>query len=289
VCFVASCALAIACAVPNPAYHVVGDGDAGAVDGEGSRPSAGAAGAPDAAGLPVAGAGNGGTAGGAPPSPDAGGDAAATLATGLVARFAMDEGSGTRLADALGGPPLTLTPTTAWIAGPTAAPGDRAIAFSAGGWASTAPTMASAAVAALRAPFSIAVWLRWDVPHAGDSIVVTTSSLAWNVRLGTTTFRRPCFASNTTGFGTCGSSDLPIGSWVHIAFTGDGKSLRLYVDGKEDTQASKSFAGLPAPRANDSLEVAATGGKDPLSGALDEVRLYSRALSAEEIARLAGR
>lgn len=83
-----------------------------------------------------------------------------------------------------------------------------------------------------------------------------------------------------------GKTPITFGQWHHVAATYDGARWRLYVDGALDGEA---FAGA-VPR-HDSIQhfglgaalnsrgVAAGG----LHGALDEVRVYSRALAADEI------
>ncbi len=83
-----------------------------------------------------------------------------------------------------------------------------------------------------------------------------------------------------------GTTPIPLGSWHHVAATYDGTTWRLYVDGVLDAERvvdavprydSIQHFGLGA--AHDSKGAAAGG----LHGALDEVRVYSRALAADEI------
>jgi len=75
---------------------------------------------------------------------------------------------------------------------------------------------------------------------------------------------------------------LPTGRWVHLAGTFDGEVMRLYVDGEEGGTLER-----PGPvKANafhlclGSYEV---GHKAHFTGLLDEVRLYGRALPADEV------
>jgi hypothetical protein len=75
---------------------------------------------------------------------------------------------------------------------------------------------------------------------------------------------------------------LTVGRWTHLALTYDGVVMRLFVDGVE--RASRAVSGsLPA-----STGVLRLGGNNIwrtewLDGALDDTRLYNRALSAAEI------
>ena len=79
------------------------------------------------------------------------------------------------------------------------------------------------------------------------------------------------------------------GVWHHVAGTYDGSFLRLYVDGFEiGTGNATSIPigyGLPT---TDDLFVGAYGGTCnlPFNGLIDEVGVWDRALSAEEIAAL---
>lgn len=83
-----------------------------------------------------------------------------------------------------------------------------------------------------------------------------------------------------------GKTPIPLGEWHHVAATYDGATWRLYVDGILDAEAvagaeprfdSIQHFGLGA--AFDSTGEPAGG----LHGALDEVRVYARALDAAEL------
>lgn len=77
---------------------------------------------------------------------------------------------------------------------------------------------------------------------------------------------------------------LSTGAWIHVAGAWDGQGLRLYANGAEVGRADAPGA-LPAKEA-----VALHFGvpQEPLHGSLDDVRIYTRALSEKEIAELAG-
>lgn len=85
----------------------------------------------------------------------------------------------------------------------------------------------------------------------------------------------------------CTSQDvnLEIGRWHHLAFTYDNVTLRLYVDGEEIDETS-----FNSPTGISTRMDALTIGVDVfdvnpsfLSGRLDDIRIYSRALSGNEI------
>lgn len=83
-----------------------------------------------------------------------------------------------------------------------------------------------------------------------------------------------------------GATSLGFGAWHHVALTFDGASLKLYVDGALDgetaTDATPRYDSIQhfgIGAAFNSTGVAA----GRFAGAIDEVRVYDRALSAAEI------
>jgi hypothetical protein len=73
-----------------------------------------------------------------------------------------------------------------------------------------------------------------------------------------------------------------LGAWVHIACVNDGTSVKLYVDGVVTTTVAAASVGM-------TTAIAAIGNNSPdfgspLIGALDVLRVYSRAKTAAEIA-----
>ena len=79
-----------------------------------------------------------------------------------------------------------------------------------------------------------------------------------------------------------GFEPLPLKTWSHLAATFDGEQLRLYVDGELVDSAPVS----PPSSSEGPLQI---GGASPFflegyfDGKIDEVRLYDRALSIEEV------
>jgi hypothetical protein len=72
----------------------------------------------------------------------------------------------------------------------------------------------------------------------------------------------------------------PIGEWVHLAFVCDGTKTLLYVNGARSDSVTVAIA-MPLGRMGDGVAFA-----DPPAASLDEVRIYSRVLSDDEIAAL---
>ncbi|MHC4434032.1 MAG: LamG domain-containing protein [Planctomycetota bacterium] len=78
--------------------------------------------------------------------------------------------------------------------------------------------------------------------------------------------------------GFVGSTPLNTGEWYHIAATWDGLTVRIYVDGVVDNDPSDS-RGDPIGTDTRPFYMGGRDGTDLFDGALDDVRIYNRALS----------
>jgi acetyltransferase-like isoleucine patch superfamily enzyme len=77
--------------------------------------------------------------------------------------------------------------------------------------------------------------------------------------------------------------DLPLGQWTHIAVTYDGSTLSFYVNGSLVNSQSYTLSGVN----NAPLKIGASGTCASLfDGLIDEVRIYSRALSNVEVLKI---
>lgn len=79
----------------------------------------------------------------------------------------------------------------------------------------------------------------------------------------------------------------PTGEWTHIAIVTNGTDVRLYVNGKETDIASGVLIG-PRQNAPQTTSIRIGGGMSyNYKGLIDDLRVYSRPLCAEEISTLA--
>jgi hypothetical protein len=78
--------------------------------------------------------------------------------------------------------------------------------------------------------------------------------------------------------------------WIHVLATWDGATMRLYKNGMEVGSLAKGGTLSADPAAGVAIgnQPAGTGDR-PFDGLIDDVRIYSRTLSVEETAWLAGR
>jgi hypothetical protein len=145
-------------------------------------------------------------------------------------------------------------------------------------------------------PISLALWIR---PDAADpeglgtetapmakALGTASPSWSWQVRYG---WNSPqpymAFTFNTTprAWAYVGRK-LQQGEWHHIACTHDGATLTAYLDGlAADSTPMGAITVSPTP-----VLIGSDGWGSDWIGALDEVAIYNRALSPDEVLYLAG-
>ena len=81
------------------------------------------------------------------------------------------------------------------------------------------------------------------------------------------------------------ASVLPEGEWAHVGATFDGAIAKVYMDGQLAAEGDFSFG--TDPQAGVVLGAGVSGGGNPFNGALDEAKIYDRALSPFEMCYLA--
>lgn len=135
---------------------------------------------------------------------------------------------------------------------------------------------------------TIAAWIRPNSIVNSARIVTIGDD---NTRLYTATSSVLAFTSNnTTTVASTTTSALTIGFWQHVAAVrpSAGSGVILYVNGVDKTSVNTSGTPVPGTRINlggfGTGTVCSAVGFD---GALDDVRIYNRLLSAAEIKTLA--
>jgi hypothetical protein len=134
---------------------------------------------------------------------------------------------------------------------------------------------------------TVACWVRWD-GSIGEwhGIVAKRDSwdpepdgqLMWYLEINATNGYL-LFGRKGSYIGVMGA--MPAGEWKHVAVTFDKITERLYVDGEERTNGS--FTLGPKEDATITIGADNLGGGNGFNGAIDEVRLYNKALTQDEI------
>lgn len=199
--------------------------------------------------------------------------------THLMGHYAFDEESGVQVGDSSGrGHHGTFVGDPQWTAGMI----DGALSF--GGDGDYVDLGNPTDWPAGFEPRSLCGWAMTDG---------ATSAWRWIVAYGTGVTSQAMFIGlyGSTLYGGGYGDDLSvpdfwkIGVWHHIALTYDGTTARLYADGVEVASAPKtwnlvhSLARIGQQVSNDA---------EFWYGDIDDVRIYSQTLSAEEVAGLAG-
>jgi len=133
---------------------------------------------------------------------------------------------------------------------------------------------------------TVALWLRADEPNQEDRWILNTVGAAdTGYRLGMARGRLGWQIPQEPWSHLLVAPDrLPPGRWTHVAATYDGRAMRLYVDGKLKGELPRAGAIRPSEA---KLVLGSYGQSDRrhnFIGAIDEVKLYDRALSEAEIA-----
>ncbi|MFD4994026.1 LamG-like jellyroll fold domain-containing protein [Cellulosimicrobium cellulans] len=202
---------------------------------------------------------------------------------GLRGAWTLDEGSGTLAGDSSGRDlDGTLSGGTTWVDGAIG----QAVRFDGTSGRVTVPDAAALDVSSA---LTVSAWVRSE--RAATQYVVKKAE-GYDVdgyELAIASTGRPFFrvnqASSANAYRADAGAALPIdGTWVHLVGTFDGSRVRLYVDGVE----AASVPG-PASVGTNALPLVVgdqPAGGYPLRGAVDDVRLYDRALTAQQVAAL---
>ncbi|MBI2564042.1 MAG: hypothetical protein HYW08_16975, partial [candidate division NC10 bacterium] len=209
---------------------------------------------------------------------------------GLAAYWAFEEGTGTTAADSSGnGNTGTLVNGPAWTAGRIG----QGLAFD--GLTNYVTVPSTAALNAY--PLTVAVWMKTDSTtgvrgvvnkylagsYNGYQVFLNNGNLcAWYLRDAA----NYVYDGSGCPFNLAGYTD---NQWHHVVYVVDASGGRLYVDGVQ--KGSLAWTGTAGPPSTTQpIHLAhypgAFGGAEYFPGLLDDVRIYTRALSAAEILSL---
>ena len=208
----------------------------------------------------------------------------------LVVSLGFDEGSGTVASDS-----SALDNNADLMNGATWGSGRIGGGLAVDGVNDFAAVPNSASLQGFTDAFTVSAWVRRPASQSGWRSVVTrqlTTNAADQFHLSFYN-GQPRFGLNTTSGGNqyVGGGSAPLGQWVHLAGVYNGSTIKLYVDGVQRASMNKTGAILSSSRPL--LVAGEANGADPLAttqnlaGSVDDVRLYTEALTATQIATLA--
>jgi hypothetical protein len=200
-------------------------------------------------------------------------------ASGLVAYYPFEEGTGTTTVDGSGsGNNGTLSGAVTWT---TAGHNGGALSFDG---IDDLVTVADANSLDLTTGMTLEAWVYPTALSGWRTVVIKEVSGDLGYLLyANDSNPRPAGYVRVGGSSrsAAGSSGLPLNTWTHLATTYDGATLRLYVNG---TQVGS--AGVSGAIQTSTLPLRIGGNSiwgEYFSGKIDEVRVYNRALSATEV------
>ena len=195
---------------------------------------------------------------------------AAVPVSGLVAAYSFNEAAGPRVSDSSGNGNAGYISNATWSEGRFGS----ALEFTGKGWVTIRATQALDATGEI----TLQAWISpTDRPTEWRDVIARENSD------GQGAFSLPTVTPNAPGDGWVVKEKVKLapGRWTHLATTFDGRVQRLYVDGT-----------LVAVRPQTRKKMAESGalhiGGSPIwgdrfKGKIDEVRVYNRALTGEEI------
>ena len=207
------------------------------------------------------------------------------LPTGLVAAYGFSEGTGTTTADASGNGLTGALQNTSWTMS-----GQHGTALTFNGTSSFVDLGTMSAFPLT----SSATWSAWVFPTAnpsddGQIIAKSSGSDGWQLKTTPDTGRRTFgvgVSNGTTIVQRYSATQLSLNTWYYVAgvYNAASQTLDIYVNGVLD---NGTLAGtVPASQNNPgsiNTNIGRRQGGYYFIGTIDDVRIYSRALSATEI------
>jgi len=203
----------------------------------------------------------------------------------LVAWWKFDDGSGTTAVDSSGNAHNgTLVGDTSWVDGIVGG----ALAFDGDG---DCVDIGKSPDFDIKNQITVSAWIKVNEFNRNWQAIVAKGDRAWRLQrnVGQSTLEFACSGLVVPGsdWGPIyGTTDVNDGHWHHVAGVYDEEKLYLYIDGSLDASAE-------APgniRVNDEPVYIGENSQTPnrfWNGLIDDVRIYSYALSAEEISEIA--
>lgn len=195
---------------------------------------------------------------------------------GLVAQWEMDEGNGSMAYDSQGANDGTLVSGPTWQTGSNCVSGN-CLVFTGSQYINCGTSSALTP-----ADISVSAWVKASTLDEWNGIIsnMTTWGTGFGLQIGTTQNIAATISGNYLK-----TSWVPTtGTWYYITATHDNTSNLniLYVNGKEEARVVKSVSYEASPKTY--IGVFYTSPNLLFKGNIDDVRLYNRVLSADEIA-----
>ena len=214
-----------------------------------------------------------------------------TAAGGLSTIWSLNEGSGATTTDSAAGQSGTLVSSPTWVTGHSG----MALNFSGSNYVSVAAW--GGVNFAANQSFSGFCWVK-STDTTGSSqkrlfgIALNAPTGYFWLNWGTGYPTLEAYDNNSQNWTSNATSTyVADGNWHHVGFVVDrtNNQIRIYVDGQQSSIKSRGWsAGNFLNSNNNAFYIGSQNGSFAFTGTIDDVRIYNRALSAAEIAQLAG-
>jgi len=142
---------------------------------------------------------------------------------------------------------------------------------------------------------TIAAWVNRDTSSLWNCIITRETKDNWSEYFDLGVFQnKPLFSVDSDGSNfvkTEYNQDLPAGKWNHLAGTFDNKTYKLFVNGKEVASGVKemkfNFSDKNPWIIGSNTNDQGKSMHDFFYGKIDDLKIYNRALTTEEILELA--
>jgi hypothetical protein len=212
-------------------------------------------------------------------SPTSLGFGAATV-TGMVSQWLLDENSGTTAIDFIGGNNASLNGSAAWA--PTEGQVDGAVRLNGTG---SYLSVGNESNFDFTNAMTVACWIKPDTFDATWQAFVCKGDYSWRLHRSGDTNSINFACNGLSQLDVAGTTNVNDGQWHHVVGIYDGANLYVYVDGNLD--GSIASTGQIA-NTNDPVHIgsnASMSGRE-FKGLIDDVCIFNRALTAEEIGTL---
>lgn len=202
--------------------------------------------------------------------------------SGLVAAWGFEEGSGSTVADGSGNANNGTISGASWT---TAGKYGNALNFDG---TNDSVGVADSNSLDLTTAMTLSAWVKPDaISGKWQDLIFKErgSSGSYGLDADGPGTSRPsvAFARADGVYVMTGPTALTAGQWAHVAGTWDGQNLKLYVNGTLVRTVARTG---PILTSSDPLRIGGTavfGGNQYVDGTIDEVRVYNRALTAQEV------
>lgn len=168
--------------------------------------------------------------------------------------------------------------------GPYPGPGNKAANFDG---SDDYVTMPNEKLYDLTDAITVAAWIKVDAFDDTDQAIVSKGNNAWSLQRDGNNNGVSFYCRNLSTDTVASTVNVNDGRWHYVAGVYTGSQLQIYVDGILSNSVSSTGSIRENNRAVDIGRCNQGGGRE-FDGSIHDVRLYSRALSAAEVAELYG-